>query len=139
MVSIPEDMLDLLERPLYGHLATVRPDGTPQVNPMWFEWDGEVLRFTHTTQRQKYRNLKANPAVAISVIDPDNPYRYLEVRGIVEDEVPDPEATFYLHLNDRYDGPLTGTPADAPHRVIFVVRPTAISLHSPAHSTSSPE
>lgn len=139
MVSIPEDMLDLLERPLYGHLATVRPDGTPQVNPMWFEWDGEVLRFTHTTQRQKYRNLKANPAVAISVIDPDNPYRYLEVRGIVEDEVPDPEATFYLHLNDRYDGPLTGTPADAPYRVIFVVRPTAISLHSPAHSTSSPE
>lgn len=139
MVSIPEDMLDLLERPLYGHLATVRPDGTPQVNPMWFEWDGEVLRFTHTTQRQKYRNLKANPAVAISVIDPDNPYRYLEVRGIVKDEVPDPEATFYLHLNDRYDGPLTGTPADAPYRVIFVVRPTAISLHSPAHSTSSPE
>lgn len=139
MVSIPEDMLDLLERPLYGHLATVRPDGIPQVNPMWFEWDGEVLRFTHTTQRQKYRNLKANPAVAISVIDPDNPYRYLEVRGIVEDEVPDPEATFYLHLNDRYDGPLTGTPADAPYRVIFVVRPTAISLHSPAHSTSSPE
>lgn len=139
MVSIPEDMLDLLERPLYGHLATVRPDGTPQVNPMWFEWDGEVLRFTHTTQRQKYRNLKANPAVAISVIDPDNPYRYLEVRGLVEDVVPDPEATFYLHLNDRYDGPLTGTPADAPYRVIFVVRPTAISLHSPAHSTSSPE
>lgn len=139
MVSIPEDMLDLLERPLYGHLATVRPDGTPQVNPMWFEWDGEVLRFTHTTQRQKYRNLKANPAVAISVIDPDNPYRYLEVRGLVEDVVPDPEARFYLHLNDRYDGPLTGRPADAPYRVIFVVRPTAISLHSPAHSTSSPE
>lgn len=139
MVAIPDDMQDLLVRPLYGHLATVRPDGTAQVNPMWFEWDGEVLRFTHTTRRQKYRNLKSNPAVALSVIDPDNPYRYLEVRGLVEDVVPDPEAKFYLHLNDRYSGPLTGTPADAPDRVIFVVRPTAISVHSPAHSTSSPD
>lgn len=139
MVAIPEDLQDLLTRPLYGHLATTRPDGTVQVNPMWFEWDGEVLRFTHTDQRQKYRNVKHNPAVAMSIIDPDNPYRYLEVRGVVEDIVADPGAKFYLHLNDRYDGPLTGTPADAPHRVIFVVRPTGLSLHSPSHSTSNPD
>lgn len=126
---IPGEFHDLLTRPLYGHLATTRPDGTVQVNPMWFEWDGELLRFTHTDQRQKYRNVKHHPAVAMSILDPDNPYRYLEVRGVVEDIVADPTGAFYLHLNDRYDGPLTGTPADAAHRVIFVVRPTSVSVH----------
>ena len=82
MVDIPEGYETLLERPLYGHLATTRPDGSPQVNPMWFDWDGELLRFTHTTKRQKYRNVTANPNVAMSISDPDNPYRYLEVRSI---------------------------------------------------------
>ncbi len=81
MSVIPDDYRDLLERPLYAHLATIRPDGKPQVNPMWFAWDGEHLRFTNTTVRQKYKNVTANPEVAISVNDPDQPYRYLEVRG----------------------------------------------------------
>lgn len=139
MTVVPAEFEDLLIRPLYGHLATARPDGTVQVNPMWFEWDGEVLRFTHTDQRQKFRNVKNNPAVAMSILDPDNPYRYLEVRGRVEDVVVDPAAAFYLRLNERYDGPLTGVPADAPHRVIFVVRPTGFSVHGPAHSASKPE
>lgn len=129
MVAVPDGFEGLLTAPTYGHLATTRPDGTPQVNPMWFEWDGEVLRFTHTTKRQKYRNIAANPAVAMSISDPENPYRYLEVRGLVEDIVPDPEGAFYLHLNDRYDGPLTEPPADKADRVILVVRPTSFSKH----------
>lgn len=127
MVAIPTGYEDLLQRPLYGHLATARPDGTVQVNPMWFEWDGERLRFTHTTKRQKYRNVTAHPQVAMSIADPDNPYRYLEVRGVVDEIVPDPDAEFYLALNRRYDGPLTERPADAPDRVVIVVRPTGFS------------
>jgi PPOX class probable F420-dependent enzyme len=127
MVAIPEGYENLLDRPLYGHLATVRPDGTPQVNVMWFDWDGELLRFTHTTKRQKYRNVQAHPEVAMSIADPDNPYKFLEVRGVVEDIVPDPEGVFYLHLNKRYDGPLTEAPADKADRVVLVVRPTAFS------------
>jgi PPOX class probable F420-dependent enzyme len=126
-VEVPDGYEHLLDLPLYGHLATVRPDGTPQVNPMWFAWDGELLRFTHTTKRQKYRNIAAQPAVAMSISDPDNPYRYLEVRGVVEEIVPDPTGAFYLHLNDRYSGPLTEPPADAQDRVIVVVRPTGFS------------
>ena len=121
----PKAMKKLLERPLYGHLATTRPDGTAQVSPMWFHWDGEVLRFTHTTKRQKYRNVTAHPQVAMSVIDPDNPYRYLEVRGAVEAIVPDPEGDFYMqYLNARYGGPSTQPPPDHPDRVVIVVRPT---------------
>ena len=81
MVAVPAGYDDLLERPLYGHLATTRPDGSVQVSPMWFDWDGELLRFAHTTKRQKYRNVQRNPRVAMSISDPDNPYRYLEVRA----------------------------------------------------------
>lgn len=124
MPDIPEGYAHLLDLPVYGHLATVRPDGRPQVNPMWFAWDGELLRFTHTTKRQKYRNIEANPNVAMSIIDPETPYRYLEVRGVVEEIVPDPTGAFYLKLNDRYSGPLTEPPPDKADRVILVVRPT---------------
>jgi PPOX class probable F420-dependent enzyme len=127
MVAIPEGYESLLERPLFGHLATVRPDGSPQVNAMWFDWDGELLRFTHTTKRQKYRNIAANPKVAMSVIDPDNSYRFIEVRGVVEEVVPDPTGAFYMQLNDRYSGPLTEPPADKADRVVLVVRPSSFS------------
>jgi PPOX class probable F420-dependent enzyme len=127
MDSIPEGYESLLDRPLFGHLATVRPNGSPQVNAMWFAWDGEHLRFTHTTKRQKYRNIVANPRVAMSVIDPDNPYRFLEVRGVVEEIVPDPTGAFYMALNDRYDGPLSEPPPDKADRVILIVRPTSFS------------
>lgn len=127
MVAIPDGYEDLLTRPLFGHLATTRPDGSPQVNPMWFEWDGQRLRFTHTTKRQKYRNVAANPNVAMSIIDPERPYRYLEVRGVVEEIVPDPTGAFYVALNDRYAGPPTEPPPDAADRVIVVVRPTGFA------------
>ncbi len=124
---IPAEYSDLLTRPLFGHLATVRPDGTPQANPMWFSWDGEYLRFTNTTIRQKYRNVTAEPRVAMSVNDPDKPYRYLEVRGTVERIDPDPGAEFFAELAKRYGLELDGPPGDAPHRVVIVVRPEAVS------------
>src|SRR4249920_1286239 len=81
---IPASLADLLERPLYAHLATVRPDGTPQVNPTWFRFDGEYLWLTTTARRQKNRNWQVQPAVALSITDPDRPSRYLEIRGRVE-------------------------------------------------------
>src|ERR1700759_1461983 len=108
---IPSDYRDLLERPLYGHLATIRPDNTVQVEPMWFEFDGEFILFTHTSKRQKYRNLAANPSAALSVNDPDQPYRFLEVRGVLDHVDPDPEGAFYRQLSRRYGG---GGPAP-PH------------------------
>jgi PPOX class probable F420-dependent enzyme len=112
MVAVPAGYDDLLERPLYGHLATARPDGAVQVSPMWFDWDGELLRFAHTTKRQKYRNVQSNPRVAMSISGPDNPYRYLEVRGDVERIEPDRAASFFLRLKDRYSG--DAPPPDAP-------------------------
>src|SRR6202047_1517 len=104
MVAIPAGYGDLLERPLYGHLATARPDGSVQVSPMWFDWDGELLRVAHTIQPNKDRKVQRNPRGALSISDPDNPYRYLEVRGEVERIEPDPAASFLRRIANRYSG-----------------------------------
>ncbi|MDN5749988.1 MAG: PPOX class F420-dependent oxidoreductase [Pseudonocardia sp.] len=124
---IPDSHLDLLTRPLFAHLATLRPGGMPQVNPMWFTWDGTHLRFTTTTTRRKHRNVTAEPRVAMSINDPDEPYRYLEIRGQVERIDADPGATFFGELARRYALAMDGPPGDAADRVVLVVRPDAVS------------
>jgi PPOX class probable F420-dependent enzyme len=126
---VPESYVDLLERPLFGHLGTTRPDGDPQVNVMWFGWDGELLRFTHIPKRQKYRNIQANPHVSLSVADPDDGYRYVEVRGVVERIEDDPGGRFYMELSARYGEPMTEPPPDADDRIVIVVRPTKAVTH----------
>lgn len=119
--GVPESHRDLLERPLFAHLATLRPDGSPQSSVMWFAWDGERVRFSHTRNRQKYRNLENDLRVSFHVQDPDNPYRTLEVRGRVESMVPDGDAVFYRSLQKRYD---FVTPVfDTDVRVIITIAP----------------
>ncbi len=93
---------------------------------MWFAWDGEFLLFTNTTIRKKYGNVTAHPEVAMSVHDPDQPYRYLEVRGVVEKIEPDPDGAFFLELARRY-GYEGDPPDDFPYRVKYFVRPTGTS------------
>ncbi|WP_328537745.1 PPOX class F420-dependent oxidoreductase [Streptomyces sp. NBC_00344] len=124
MSLIPDSHIDLLDRPLFGHLATIRPDGTPHVNPVWYEWDGELLWFTTSTDRFKYRNVTKNPQVSVSVNDPDQPYRYLEVRGVVDRVESDPSAAGFFRLADRY-GLHLDAPVDEedPSRVMFGVKP----------------
>ncbi|MCF3960169.1 PPOX class F420-dependent oxidoreductase [Streptomyces fuscigenes] len=116
MSVVPSTHVELLTRPLFGHLGTLRADGAPQVNPVWFEWDGERLWFTTTTDRYKYRNIAGDPRVSLSVDDPDRPYRYLEVRGVVDTVRRDPSALGYLRLAARYgldvDRPVGGVDAN---------------------------
>ena len=126
--ELPASHVDLLERPTFAHLATIAPDGSPNSSVMWFVWDGEVLRFTHTTTRQKYRNIQHDPRVAVSIADPDNPYRFLEVRGVVERiEADDEVASFYRSLQKRYGESYEITDAD--RRVVLTVRPNAFVAH----------
>ncbi|AQZ60967.1 PPOX class F420-dependent enzyme [[Actinomadura] parvosata subsp. kistnae] len=124
MRVIPESHLDLLTRPLFAHLATIGPDGTPNVNPVWTIWDGEYLRFTTTTDRRKCRNVQQNPNVAVSINDPEKPYRYLEIRGVVERVEPDPSGTFFDVLAKRYGLAYEPPLGDAERRVVIVVKPT---------------
>lgn len=128
-VPVPADLVDLLERPLFGILGTVRPDATVQVNPMWFEYDGEHIRFTHTTQRAKFRNLQRNPSMSLAVLDPDDPMRYLEIRGRLVEAVPDPTGSFYVVLGKRYGNTAQQPPADSADRVILVMSIEKVGRH----------
>jgi PPOX class probable F420-dependent enzyme len=118
---IPDDYERLLTEPFYGSLGTIRPDNTVQVSPMWFLYDGETIRFTHTTKRAKYRNLQANPSMSLAVFDPENEYKYLEVRGRLQEVIPDPEGAFYVVLGKRYGNHDQQPPADSPDRIILVM------------------
>ena len=82
---IPEKYLDLFDKKAFAHLATVMPDGSPQVTPVWVDYDGTHVIVNSARGRQKDKNIVRNASVSLSIMDPDNPYRYLEVRGRVAD------------------------------------------------------
>ncbi len=63
----------ILHSKQFAHVATIRPDGSPQSSPMWFVWDGAYIQFTHATNRQKYRNIRRDPRIAVSITDVDDP------------------------------------------------------------------
>ena len=85
MATIPEQYRDLFTKKAFAHLATVGADGAPQVTPVWVDFDGTHVRFNTAKGRVKVRNLARDKRVALSIQDPDNPYRYVQVRGrIVE-------------------------------------------------------
>ncbi len=82
-VNVREDLKDLLERPIVVTLVTLMPDNQPQATPVWFSYNGTHLLVNSAKGRQKDQNMRERPQVAISIIDPENPYRWLEVRGKV--------------------------------------------------------
>ena len=121
---IPETHKDLLHSKALAHIATIGPKGEPQSNPVWFDWDGEHVLFSQTKTRQKYQNLKRNPRVALSIVDPANPFRYLEIRGVVTEIKEDPDNAFIDSMAKKYVGApkYTGNrPGD--ERVVVVVAP----------------
>jgi PPOX class probable F420-dependent enzyme len=83
MTAVPSGYKDLLEKKAFASLATVNADGTPQVTPVWFDWDGSHIRINTAKGRIKDKNLRSRPTVALAIMDPDNPYRYLQIKGRV--------------------------------------------------------
>ena len=81
--KIPSSYLDLFRKKAFGHLATLMADGSPQVSPVWVDFDGECVVVNSVRHRLKVRNVRRDSHVALSVQDPENPYRYVEVRGRV--------------------------------------------------------
>ncbi len=105
MVPIPEAYLDLLtEKITFAHLATVSEQCIPQVTPVWFEYDGQYILVNSARGRRKDRNIRANPNVALSIQDPDNPYRYVGIQGKVV-EITEEGAVEHIHkLSRKYMG-----------------------------------
>jgi PPOX class probable F420-dependent enzyme len=128
--KIPENYLDLFHKKAFGSFTTLMPDGSPQTTPVWVDYvDGKVL-VNSALGRQKDKNLRRDPRVAITLIDPDNPYRYLEVRGKVSeitqegaDKLIDKLAKKYLD-KDKYPFAQPGE-----QRVIYKIDPEHVSPH----------
>ena len=121
---IPKTHQDLLESTALAHVATIGPQGEPQNNPVWFGWDGTHLLFSQTKGRQKYHNLQRDPRIALSIVDPQNPFRYLEIRGVVTAINDDVDNAFINSMAKKYAGRDVYTghqPGD--ERVVVVVEP----------------
>jgi PPOX class probable F420-dependent enzyme len=108
MAQISEKFLDLFQKKAFAQLATLMPDGSPHVAPVWFDYDGRNVLVNTAKGRVKDRNMRRDPRVGLDIQDPDNPYRHLSIRGRVvditekgADEHIDKMAKKYLNV-DRY-------------------------------------
>ena len=126
--QIPEAFRDILDKRGFAHLATPMKDGSPQVTPVWFDYDGSHIRINSAKGRLKDKNMRRDKRVALSIQDPDNPYRYIAVRGAI-DEITEDGADAHIDAlakkylgKDRY--PFRGS---GEVRVIYKIRPEKIS------------
>ncbi len=84
MIAIPDEYLDLVtHKKAFANLATIMPDGSPQVTPVWVDYADGMIRINTAKGRVKARNLQPSAAVALAILDPDNAYRYVQIRGRV--------------------------------------------------------
>lgn len=130
MTAALDACLDLLQqKKAFAHLATVMADGSPQVTPVWVDCDGGMVRVNTAKGRTKARNLKPGAPVALSILDPDNPYRYAQIRGRVERVTEGPAAEAHIDaLARKYLGKDT-YPFRRPgeERLMIEIRPASVS------------
>lgn len=130
-VQIPAEAMDLLERPIVVTLVTVMRDGQPQATPVWFSFDGTQIWVNTARGRAKDKNMTERPKVTILSVDPQDPYRYLEVRGQIDDVTEDGAvdhinqlSAHYLNRPDYYNGDEKRKSSET--RVIYKITPTRV-------------
>ncbi|MDA8034407.1 MAG: PPOX class F420-dependent oxidoreductase [Actinomycetota bacterium] len=126
MPEIPESHRDLLDAP-FATLATVGPDGRPQLSEVWFLAEGDTVRLSLNSSRQKTKNLEARPQANLFLLDLESPYRYLELRGDVE-VTPDEDYQFADKVGAKYGGAdLRGHDLPGEHRVVVTLHPVRVN------------
>jgi len=125
--AIPDKYRDLFSKRAFASLATLMPDGRPQVTPVWCDVEDDYVLINSAKGRQKDRNLRRDPRVALAIIDPDNPYRYLEIRGRVVEITEQGAAAHIDKMAKKYLGQ-DKYPFAAPGevRVIFKITPDKV-------------
>ena len=122
--KIPEKFMDLFEKKAFGSLSTLMPDGSPQTNPVWVDYDNGEVWVNTAVGRLKDRNMKRDPRVSVALIDPDNPYRFLEIRGKVREVTQEGAAQHIDKMAKKYLGkdkyPFT-QPGE--QRILFKITP----------------
>ena len=125
-MAIPEKYQDLLNKKAFAQLATIMPDGTPQVSPVWFEYDGKNILINSAKGRVKDKNMRRDPRVGLDIQDPDNPYRHVSIRGRVVQITEDGADAHIDKLTQKYINqdryPYRG-PGEV--RVIYKIQPEA--------------
>ena len=127
MPDIPAAFHDLLTgKKAFAHLATIMKDGSPQVTPVWFDYTNGHIRVNTAKGRVKARNMTEGARVALSMVDPDNPYRYLQIRGRIARVTEDGAAAHIDSLAKKYLGK-DKYPWHSPNdvRVIYEIEPLA--------------
>jgi PPOX class probable F420-dependent enzyme len=126
--TIPEKYMDLFQKKAFANLATIMPDGSPQVTPVWVDFDGSHVLINTARGRQKDKNMQRDAKVSLAILDPDNPYRYLEIRGTVADITEQGADAHIDKMAKKYMGKDTypyRNPAEK--RVIYKIAPTKTS------------
>jgi PPOX class probable F420-dependent enzyme len=125
---IPQNLRDLFDKRVFAHLATLMPDGRPQVTPVWVDLDGQHVRINTAIGRQKDKNLARDGRVALSLVDPDNPYRYLEVRGRVAERTEQGADAHIDQLAHKYLGKAYPFRQPGEKRVMFRILPERVTF-----------
>jgi PPOX class probable F420-dependent enzyme len=125
MSAIPASHRDLLDGQ-FATLGTVGPDGRPQLSEVWFLADGDQVSISLNDSRQKTKNLQANPAASVFLLDLAVPYRYLEIRGDAE-ITPDDDYAFADRVGAKYDSDLRAHDQPGQSRVIVTINPTRVN------------
>ena len=127
-IEIPAQFRDLLDKKAFAHLGTLMSDGQPQVTPVWFDFADGHIRVNSAKGRVKDKNMRRDPRVALSILDPDNAYRYLEIRGKVVHITEDGAVAHINALAKKYMG-LDTYPFHQPGvaRVIYRIEPLRCS------------
>jgi PPOX class probable F420-dependent enzyme len=125
MPGIPASHRDLLDGQ-FATLATIGPDGRPQLSEVWFLAEGDTVLTSLNTSRQKTKNLRANPAASVFLLDLAVPYRYLEIRGDAE-ITPDDDYAFADKVGAKYQADLRAHDLPGHSRVKVIIRPVRIN------------
>lgn len=126
--SIPDKYRDLFAKRAFASLATIMPDGGPQVTPVWVDLEGDLVLVNTARGRQKDKNMRRDPRVAMAIIDPENPYRYLEIRGRVAEITEEGADAHIDKMAKKYLG-ADKYPYRQPSetRVIFKIQPERVN------------
>jgi PPOX class probable F420-dependent enzyme len=119
---------DLFKKKAFANLSTLMQDGSPQVTPVWCDYDGKHVRVNSARGRVKDKNIRRDPRVALAIVDPENPYRYMEIRGKVV-EITEKGADDHINsLSDKYLGnPVYPFRQPGEVRVLYKIEPEKFS------------
>jgi PPOX class probable F420-dependent enzyme len=136
MVTIPESYRDLLEGPVFSVLTTISPDGMPENSVVWCSLDNGHILVNTAAGRRKDKNVRSNPRVALTAVDPENPYRWIDVRGRVEEIVDDPDysninahAKLYAGVDEYYGDFAPAESRGKEKRIIFKIKPERVVVY----------